>query len=93
MKCPICNTEMKEEMKEIDTGVYSKVEVCSKCGDEWYDKKGYEKLYKLFKRKAFNIGGSIAVRIPKEIANSVGIKDGTEVNFSVSKDKVIISLI
>jgi antitoxin MazE len=45
----------------------------------------------LFKRKTFNLGGSIAVRIPKEIADAIYIHEGTEVNFSLKDKKIIIS--
>jgi AbrB family looped-hinge helix DNA binding protein len=48
-------------------------------------------LVDLFKRKTFNLGGSIAVRIPKEIADALSIQEGTEVNFSVQDKKIIIS--
>ncbi len=38
----------------------------------------------------FKVGGSLAVCIPKEIANVVGLKDGTEVRFAVKDKKIII---
>ncbi len=90
-KCPLCETDMKTERKEIEKGVWATVEVCAQCKDEWIDEKEHDMLVDLFKRKTFNLGGSIAVRIPKEIADALSIKEGTEVNFSVQNKKIIIS--
>lgn len=58
--------------------------------DEWIDEKGYEALYNLFTRKTFKIGGSFAIRIPKEIASAVGLKEGAGVRLGVEKKKIII---
>ena len=88
--CPICDTRMKKEKREVDPGVYSQVEVCSQCSDEWLDEEEYETLYNLFKRKAFKIGGSVAVRIPKEIADAVKLQSGSEVRIRVDKNKIIV---
>ena len=89
-KCPSCNSNMKKERKEIEPGVFAMVEICPKCKDDWIDEKEYSRLYKLFKRKAFKVGGSIAVRIPKEISDAIPIHEGDEVSFKVSKGKIII---
>ncbi len=90
MKCPICETPMKKEKRELQKGIFAQVEVCPKCEDEWIDEKGYEALYNLFTRKAFKIGGSLAIRIPKEIANVLGLKEGAEVKLGVEKKKIVI---
>ncbi|VVB84320.1 Antidote-toxin recognition MazE, bacterial antitoxin [uncultured archaeon] len=90
-KCPLCGTEMRKERKEIEKGVWATVEVCPQCKDEWIDEKEHDRLVDLFRRKTFNLGGSIAVRIPKEIADALSIREGTEVNFSVQDNKIIIS--
>ncbi len=89
-KCPSCDSNMKKEKKEIEPGVFAQVEICSKCKDDWIDEKEYSRLYKLFRRKAFKVGGSIAIRIPKEISDAIPIHDGDEVSFKVSKGKIII---
>lgn len=89
-KCPSCSSNMKKERKEIEPGIFAQVEICSKCKDDWIDEKEYSRLYKLFRRKAFKVGGSIAVRIPKEISDAIPIHDGDEVSFKVSKGKIII---
>lgn len=90
MKCPICETPMKKEKRELQKGIFAQVEVCPKCEDEWIDEKGYEALYNLFTRKAFKIGGSLAIRIPKEIANVLGLKEGAEVKLAVKEKKIVI---
>ncbi len=51
MKCPLCETPMKKEKRELQKGIFASVEVCPKCEDEWIDEKGYEALYALFTRK------------------------------------------
>jgi len=40
-----------------------------------------------FTRKAFKIGGSLAIRIPGEIANAVGLKEGAGVKLAVREKK------
>ncbi len=89
-KCPICETPMKKEKREIQKGIFALVEVCPKCEDEWIDEKGYETLYNLFTRKTFKIGGSLAVRIPKEIADVIGLKEGSDVKLAVKEKKIVI---
>lgn len=88
--CPICRTPMKNEIREIQKGIFAQVEVCQKCKDEWIDEKGYEALYEMFTRQAFKIGGSLAIRIPKELAKVMGLKDGTSVKMAVKEKKLII---
>ena len=89
-KCPECGKRMKSEKREISPGIYAQVEVCSKCNDEWVDEKEYEKLRSLFKRKIFKIGGSLAVRIPKEIADILELNDGDDLFIRTKGEKVII---
>ncbi|VVB89647.1 Antidote-toxin recognition MazE, bacterial antitoxin [uncultured archaeon] len=91
--CPICETPMKKEKREIQKGIFARVEICPKCEDEWIDEKGYEALYNLFTRKTFKIGGSLAVRIPKEIADVIGLKEGSNVKVAVKEKKIIIEAV
>lgn len=44
MKCPICETPMKKEKRELQKGIFAMVEVCPRCEDKWIDEKGYEAL-------------------------------------------------
>ncbi len=90
-KCPFCETELLEETREIEKGIFATVEVCSKCVDEWVDEKEHDHMVDLFKRKAFNLSGSIAVRLPKEMADALGVKEGTELSFNVKNKKIVIS--
>jgi AbrB family looped-hinge helix DNA binding protein len=81
---------MKKEKRELQKGIFALVEVCPKCEDEWIDEKGYEALYNLFTRKTFKIGGSLAIRIPKEIADVIGLKEGSDVKLAVREKKIVI---
>lgn len=74
----------------ISPGIYADVEVCPRCEDEWVDEKEYEDLRSLFKRKAFKIGGSLAVRLPKEIADLAGIHKGYDLLVTIRDHKIII---
>jgi Zn-finger nucleic acid-binding protein len=86
----MCKTRMKFELRELEPGTYSKVQVCPKCADEWLDEKEYRKLYSLFKRRTFKIGGSIAVRIPRELAKVLQLHAGDEVKFTVERKRIVI---
>lgn len=88
--CPKCRMPMKKETRELQKGIFTQVEVCRKCNDEWIDEKGYEALYEMFTRQTFKIGGSLAIRIPKELANVIGLKNGTNVKMAVKEKKLII---
>ncbi len=90
-KCPICGNELAKEKREIEKGVFANVEVCPKCKDEWIDEKEHDRMVELFKRRAFNLSGSIAVRLPKEIADVLEVKPGTELSFTVENKKIVIS--
>ena len=88
--CPECGKSLIKEKRELSPGIYAEVEICTQCEDSWIDEDEYERLRSLFKRKAFKIGGSLAVRIPKEIADAVGLHDGDELNISIADRKVVI---
>lgn len=90
-KCPFCESELVEEKREIAKGVFAQVEVCPRCKDEWVDEREHDRLVELFKRKAFILGGSIAVRLPKEIADALKIKEGTELRFTVKGKEIVIT--
>jgi hypothetical protein len=71
--------------------MWATVEVCPNCRDEWIDEAEHDRLVGLFKRKTFNLGGSVALMIPKAIADALSIGAGTSVDFTVRDDKMIIS--
>ena len=81
-KCPFCNSNMKKTRREIERGIFTMVEICPKCKDDQIDEKEYTRLHELFRRKAFKVGGSIAVRIPKEITDAIPLHEGDEVTFT-----------
>ena len=88
--CPKCRTIMKSETKEIYTGVFAKVTVCPRCEDAPGELSLENGNDILFLRKAFKAGGSLAVRLPKEIVDTLGISEGTEINFLVKPTGVLI---
>jgi len=89
-KCLNCDRTLVKEKREISPGIFAQVEVCPKCNEEWVDEKEYEKIRALFKRKAFKVGGSLAVRIPKEIADIVGLGPGADLSIKTKGQKIII---
>ena len=88
MKCIFCNGELKRgevEHKElgISLGKFP-ASVCSKCGEVFFDESSVDRIQKkskelgLFglakKTKVAKVGNSLAIRIPKEIAEFVNLK-------------------
>jgi hypothetical protein len=88
--CPECGKKMKFEKRQIMRGIYTRVEVCPKCQDELIDDDDDEDPRGLFIRKAFKVGGSLGVRIPKEIADVLKINDGQTLSISVSGNQIVI---
>ncbi len=88
--CPICNAELVSERMTISRGVFANVEVCPRCQERLLDDDGREALRRLFSRRAFRIGGSIAVRIPMPIAQTLGIREGTKLNVCVSEKGILL---
>ncbi len=89
-KCPECGALLKKEKRVLSPGIYADLEVCPNCEDAWVDEKDYEDLRSLFKRKVFKVGGSLAVRLPKEIVDMVNIHDGDEIFFTAKDHKIIL---
>ena len=107
MKCVICNGETVKknaEYKESGVSVGNfNAYVCQKCGETYFDEKTAEKIQNkskqmgLFglakKAKVAEIGNSIAIRIPKEIAEFLKLKKGKEVViFPESKNDLHINV-
>ncbi|MBI2576528.1 AbrB/MazE/SpoVT family DNA-binding domain-containing protein [Candidatus Woesearchaeota archaeon] len=93
MKCVLCNGKTKQmnaEHKEmgIPLGKFP-AEVCEQCGETYFSEETAGKIQQKSKdmglfglaRKATvaEIGNSIAIRIPKEIANFLKMKKGEQV--------------
>ena len=107
MKCVICNGEtVKKNVEYKESGVSVgnfNAYVCQKCGETYFDEKTAEKiqikskqmgLFGLAKKaKVAEIGNSIAIRIPKEIAEFLKLKKGKEVViFPESKNDLHITV-
>ncbi len=96
MKCPKCNKKMLLEKATMDTIPYEKY-VCS-CGESILDMQQLKKLSQEHKkmREAKEVlfsqwGNSLAVRIPKSLAQELNIKKGQ--NAHIIKDKEGIRII
>ena len=107
MKCIICNGEtIKKNVEYKESGVLLgnfSANICQKCGETYFDEKIAEKIQRkskqmgLFglakKAKIAEIGNSIAIRIPKEIAEFLKLKKGKEVViFPESKNDLHINI-
>jgi len=88
--CPSCNTELISEKMLISRGVFANVDVCPNCQEGRLDERDSETIRRLFKRRAFKIGGSLAVRIPMPIAQSLGIRDGTPMRVVLSEKGIFL---
>ena len=105
MKCPICEKgnlqsgKFKEEMFGVDLGSFP-AQLCSKCGESFTDEKTTKLIEEAAKEKGIwglgkktkitKTGNSLAVRIPKEIAAFLHLKNGTEAYIHPDKNKLII---
>jgi transposase-like protein len=105
MKCPTCgkgelkNKIIKESMHGVMLGEFS-AQVCSKCNESFTDiditkkiedaakKAGVWDLGK--KTKITRSGNSLAIRLPKEIATFMKLKEGSEVYINPEKNRIII---
>ena len=107
MKCIMCDDKTIRkniEYKEFGISLGNfKAEVCRKCGETYFDEETAEKiqtkskqmgLFGLTKKvKIAEIGNSIAIRIPKEIAEFLKLDKGKEVTiFPESKQVLHINL-
>ena len=107
MRCVMCggNAISKNvEYKEFGVVLGNfKANVCKKCGETYFDEETAEKIQQKSKqmglfglsKKAIvaEVGNSIAIRIPKEIAEFLDLKKGKEVTiFPESKRGLRINL-
>ena len=105
MKCPMCekgnlkNGKVKETMFGIYLGEFP-AEICDKCNESFTDEKTTraieEKAKKIGiwglgkKTKITKTGNSLAVRIPKEIANFLNLKEGKPAYIHPEENRIII---
>ncbi len=93
MKCPICEkgelkkTKIKEKMFGVELGEFP-AEVCEKCGESFTDEETTKKIEEKAKERGIwglgtktkitKTGNSLAIRVPKKIADFMNLKDGEE---------------
>ena len=107
MTCPACNKGKLRPVQEkhvlfgVDLGTFPG-EKCDKCGEVFTDAAIVEKIQTLAKQKGIwglgkktkitRSGNSLAVRIPKELADYLKLKEGKEAYIHPDKDKIIVEL-
>jgi hypothetical protein len=93
-------TEQEERIVEVLEGVLGKADVCMVCGEEWVSERELRRASRelkdrnvlTIKRKLVKLGDSIAVRIPSEIIEVLGLKSGDTVDFYRTKDEIRIKV-
>ena len=105
MRCPVCEKGIlsKGKIKEIMFGVYLgefPAEICDKCNESFTDQKTTMAIEEAAKKKGIwglgkktkitKTGNSLAVRIPKEIAEFLNLKEGKEAYIHPEKNRIII---
>lgn len=105
MKCPACNdgelkkARIREEQLGVFLGEYKGLR-CDACNETFFDEATTQKIIEKAKEKGiFGIeaktkiaksGNSLAVRIPKNIATIMKLKEGQEVRMHPAGKKLII---
>ena len=93
MKCILCDGPLiKKPVEHREFGILIgrfNAQVCTKCGETYFDEQTAEKIQKKSKElglfglvkkvKVAELGNSIAIRIPKEISEFLNLKKGKEV--------------
>ena len=105
MKCPICSKgNLKQgKIKEFMFGVYLgefPAEICNNCKESFTEEKTTKLIEESAKKKGIfglgkkikiiKTGNSLAVRIPKEIAGFLKLKEGSEAYIHPEKNKIVI---
>ena len=93
MRCPICEegTLKKGKIKEYMFGIFLgefPAEICSECKESFTDAETTRKIEEVAKQKGIwgigkktkitKTGNSLAVRIPKKIADFLKLKEGND---------------
>jgi len=104
MKCVVCEkgTLEKKEIEEYMFGVYLgkfRAEVCNKCNESFTDSETTKKIEEAAKKegiwglgsstKITKTGNSLAIRIPKKLADYLKLKNGEEVYIHPEGAKII----
>jgi len=105
MICPMCEkgTLKKGKIKEYMFGVYLgefPADICTKCGESFTDSKTTTNIEQSAKSKGVwglssktkitKTGNSLAVRIPKKIADYLKLKNGGDAYIHPEQDKLVV---
>lgn len=106
-KCPICNKGIlkKGKINEYMFGTYLgefQAEICSKCGKSFTDSATTQKIEEMAKKKGIwglsaktkitKTGNSLAIRIPKKLADYLKLKNGKETYIHPEDHKLIVEI-
>lgn len=105
MKCPACERgvlkrgRIQEKMFGVDLGSFP-ADVCTKCGESFTDENTTQAIQAVARRKGIwglgrptkitTAGNSLAVRIPKDIAQFLKLKKGTDAYIHPDSGKLVI---
>ncbi len=105
VKCPICRKgslrkgKIKESMFGVDLGEFP-AEVCTCCGESFTDPETTRKIEEAAKKRGvwalgvnsriIRSGNSLAVRIPKKIADYMNLREGEEAFIHPDNHKLVI---
>ena len=99
-KSPLAREKRRAELYGFDLGAYV-AEVCPSCGEVFWDERSVAKMEQKAKKlgiwgleqrtKVAAVGNSLAVRIPRRLADFLGLARGMEVSIHpVGKDKLVV---
>ena len=107
MSCPICNGKLKMTKTEfsfydVPFGKFD-AEVCQKCGENFFTEEASDKIDQIAKKKGLwglekkskisYSGNSLIVRIPKEIADFMGLTKGKKIEIHPEgKKKIVVEI-
>ena len=108
MKCYLCG-KGKLVKKKVDYVLYGQplgkydAEVCSQCGEEFYDEKTFDKMTAKAKEKGLwglqaktkigQSGTTLDIRLPKRIIDYLKLKKGKEVIvYPESKHRLVVEI-
>ncbi|MBI2106347.1 AbrB/MazE/SpoVT family DNA-binding domain-containing protein [Candidatus Woesearchaeota archaeon] len=104
MKCPICNIGVlkKKHIEEVMFGIplgKFPAELCTQCGESFTDAETTRRIEDVAKKKGIwglemktkitRTGNSLAVRIPKKIADFLNLKEGEEAYIHPEKNRIV----
>ena len=105
MKCPMCEKgelkkgKIREDMFGVFLGEFP-ADICTKCGESFTDEEATKKIEEAAKRKGIwglgiktritKSGNSLAIRIPKRIAEFLKLKEGEEAYLHPERNKLVM---